>query len=233
MIALLLSMFLSLQAPMGGVTVSGTGGGGSSVAYASSCGASPGTSATASCALSGLSAGSTIFVNVIQYTYPSTSPTVSDTGSGTVAQVLGPTVLTSGQSSSSAVTFVIKNAGAGTHTITATYPGAASYIAITAVAVTGASTTSPVDSSAALGNIASGTNTACGNVTTSAGGEFVLAFSQLPGGGSYGVGTSPISMTMVSTSGSNFEYGNAGSAGTTHASWSNTVTYECDTVAVH
>jgi hypothetical protein len=216
----------------GTTTISPSGS--SPVTYASNgCGVQNTGGTTISCTpSSAVSTGQTIFVNLTEYT-ASCTPTLTDSNSGTITNVLGGSTGTSYSGQYDWV-WQITSAGSGSHILTATTACTMSYPSIIANVWTGGS----VDNANALGLIIySSGYTACGNVTTSSPNESILSFLNMNGGGTATPASTPQTMTMASSSASNntSAYGVAATAGPNYVQWTSTGSYPsiCDTLAVH
>ena len=204
----------------------------SSVSYAGQCTPTTGNgvgSMTITC--SGVTAGQTILINSSQFN--ASVATLTDSN-GSVAHLLGPTNFDGGGGFDDV--WYVKNAAAGTHVFTATYSTTAGYTTLLANVLSGASATSPIDSSSATSG--QGYGLACANVTTSAPGEFLLTFANISGT-PLTVGTVPQVMTLASNSGTATAvsaFGTAANAGTNYVEWNHggvSVDFACDTIAVH
>lgn len=176
-----------------------------------------------------LLAGQTVLLTITDFNYAGATPTITDSNTGTISHLLGPTIFHSG--TGIADIWLIKNAGAGTHTITATYNNTASYATEVVVVFSGASTTSPVDAATAS-DVAGGT-ASCASVTTTSPADMLVSFAAISGD-TLTAGTSPQLMTATNIA-TLVAYGTGRFVGTNYVQWTGSVTddFACDTIALH
>jgi hypothetical protein len=217
---------------------SGSGGGGIVSDTGNGCGFSYNSVPTLSCDIKNVTAGETIVVNFTAYSNNFSG--LTDSNTGTVAILPGYPVAFSGGGYD--YMFVIMNAGAGTHTITASADGNFTYPTIIADVVSGASASAPIDTwNNFMSTSPAGNNVtfACGDISTTQPNELLISFVNLVGPSpSLTAGTSPQQMTIsqepVPNAGS--EYGTAANPGTNHVEWGLPTggnPFVCDTVTVH
>jgi hypothetical protein len=214
------------------------GGGSGTVTYDSTTGcAATGSGTTITCTATGITAGETIYVDGLWA--PNTiTGVLTDNGTPVTNVVSGPTVFWSGINLTDTV-WVVKNATAGTHVLLITLStSGGQYMGISAPVLLGASTTSPTDGTATPATAATG-SLISNPITTTANGEFLLAFCS--NGGTISAGTTPQAMTLVQMAqavapGQAAEYGTAVTAGSNSAQCNSTATntpFVVDLIAVH
>ena len=185
---------------------------------------------TVSCTITGVTAGQTILVDLGYFN--ASNPVLTDSNTGTISTILGPTVVSVLASNGSDNVWVVKNAGAGTHVLTATFSVSPSYPGMTALLITGASTTSPIDGSSAVGNIYPGSGL-CSSVTTTTPKDLLVTFVNAPLGATATPLSSPQNMTTGSGGAVPWAYGTADLAGSNYVTWSSNGNFLCDTIALH
>ena len=204
--------------------------------YASNgCSNSLSSGSSIGCGVSGVTAGQTLLVNVANYAAGAITLTDS---SGNAATLLSGYPVTFGGGSNSV--YVIKNASAGTHTITASFTsGSSSYPQLMVDVVSGASATSPIDAaSSTVQATTSGVyDYSCSAVTTNSANELVISFINTTGGAATGFETTPQQLTAAqeAANSSNVSaYGTFTTAGSNYVRWQVAGgTYSCDTIAIH
>lgn len=189
---------------------------------------------TIGCAAPSVTAGQTLFVNVVNYAAGAVS--LADSTGNTATLLPGYPVSINGQGTNAV--YVIKNASAGTHTITATL-ASGNYPQIMVDAVSGASATSPVDAASNLVQATTGGvyDYSCTAVTTNAANELVLSFINTTAGAATGYETTPqqLSAAQSAANSSNISaYGTFTTAGSNYVRWQVAAgSFSCDTVAIH
>lgn len=186
------------------------------VAYAGiECANNPSSGASVSCTLSGVPAGSTIYIDA--YWENGVMQTSMTDSNGSPVKIIGPTQWT--DPSRFDAVWRVANATAGTHVLTSNLSGSSTYPTIIAVVLTGASLTSPEDSIATPNVVSTCAPCSSNTVTTSAANEFLLVFALPTAVGTATAGTTPQVMTAITTSYTNIiaEYGTAVVAGSNYA----------------
>jgi hypothetical protein len=184
------------------------------------------------CSISNVVQGQTILVSAAQFN--ATTVSLTDSNTGTVEHILGTTNYNGGSGFSDV--WVVKNAGAGVHVLTATYSsGSTGYPSIIADVINGASLTDPIDNASA--SDPSGYATTCADVTTTSPNELLISFAH-NSGPTLTPGGTPQPMTVAQVVGDNdlSAYGRASAAGTTRVEWIHagaSTDVACDTIALH
>lgn len=199
----------------------GFGGGASSpppatVTYSGNGCSSNSGSSSATCTVSGVTSGETIYILVSGYS--SSTMTLGLVDSNGSPSAVCSNIAWTGPPATVGL-FVVINAASGSHGFTLTATGS-SLTDIQAGVLDGASASSPTDSSACNAQGTTGTLLTSGNVTTTAANEFLLGFCySFNGGSTVTAGTVPQAMTLIAGP-TNYiagEYGAAMTAGTNYA----------------
>lgn len=181
------------------------------------------------CTTATVTAGQTILFDVSEFNYVGKpTPTIVDSQGNVATHLLGPTTYDGNGTDD---VWVIKNASAGVHTITASYGSAENFESILAIVLQGSSTTSPVDSSSAGAVI--GTN--CPTVNASNIADLLISFENVSGP-TMAPGALPQRMLLGMQEGTSMvAYGTNLRAGTNFVEWLNggSAQFSCDTIALH
>lgn len=201
----------------------------SKVSYTNGCLFENNATLSLTCTISGGVSGQFLLVQVSEFNYPGATPVVTDTNTGTIAHLLGPTTFNNGSGRDDV--WSITNTGAGTHTITVTFNTTASFTTETAILFSGASTTSPIDSSS-TSDVAGGSSS-CASVTTTSPADLLASFATISGP-TLSPGIIPQNMTAPIAN-EYFSYATARYAGTNYVQWlgSGSTDFACDTIALH
>lgn len=163
--------------------------------------------------------------------------TIADTNTGTVISAYSGVNWTASANAMHSE-WVIANAGAGAHTITVSYTAPLGYAFVAVVAISGASATSPIDSTATFASGSSSTTATCNSVTTSNSSELIIGWAQFSNGAStLSSASSPQTMTLYKPSPINYGFGYAtvGGPGSQYAVYNGSASanWMCTLLAIH
>lgn len=182
------------------------------ITYVGTCDNSGSAITSIACTYASVPAGATIAIGV---SGSSGATGVADSINGAATQV--GTNLTYNSGGAVANIWYVKNASAGSHTVTATFASASNFTRFKIMVFSGASLTAPLDTSA-VGSGATGATATTANFTTATANEMVAGFIWGQGGPLPNSAPAPYTLLIASTASAASEYGIQTTAGTYTAS---------------
>lgn len=169
---------LLLQFAIPGVTGANAGGTPppTGITYVGTCDNGGSAVTSIACTYAGVPAGATISIGV---SGSGGATGVSDSINGAATQV--GTNLTYNSGGAVGNIWYVKNASAGSHTVTANFAGSTNFTRIKIMVFSGPNATAPLDTNA-TGTAATGNTAVTGNFTTASANEMVAAFAWAAGG---------------------------------------------------